>query len=166
MRNQNEIQDRIRYLLTIELDKQVHKGCSRLPDNCKHHLCQPLPDNRKKIAGEVNVNYNRINVDLPWAGLCMLGSDNPEEWGGTICEDPVDAQRCESFTLAVTKEQVSGKFNSQIGDLNWVEQNLPEVYGLLWALGSEKVPTLPWWKSLWFWFLRIRPDPIILNKDE
>jgi hypothetical protein len=165
MKPENEVQDRIRFLLTQELDRRVSDACARLPHKCKHNHRQPL-DVRKQVAGEPNTNYNRTTVDdtsprrLPMIGLCMLGAEDPTQWGGTICEDPIDAQRCPYFDPTDTKASVQEQFQSQIQDLVWLEASLPQVYGLLWALDSGKVPALPWWKLLWFRLLRVRPDPI------
>lgn len=160
MRTETEIQNRIRYLLTLELDQRVAESRTILPHKCRHNHRQLL-DVRKMVEGEPNEQYNRLTGrHLPVIGFCMLGSDNPEEWNGTICEDPIDAQRCPDFTPIGTRESLREAFDSQLKDLEWVQQNMPEVYGLLWALGSENLPSLPWWKSLWFKFIRIRPDPI------
>jgi hypothetical protein len=165
MRSEIVVQDRIRFLLAKELDSRVAKACARLPRNCKHNHRQPL-DIRKKIEGEdgaePNANYNlTFNPESSDIGFCMINSSDPTEWAGDICEDQIDAQRCERFDLISTRESINDGFTLQIKDLDWVAENLPEVYGLLWALGSETLPSLPWWKALWFRFLRIRPDPLI-----
>jgi len=161
MRSEAEIQDRIRFLLTEELDRRILTAGARLPCNCKHNHRQGL-DTRKEIAGEPNENYNRnSSPDAPFIGLCMLNSTSPTEWKGDICEEPIDAQRCPYFDLNVTRESISEEFHRQIKDLDWVAKNMPAVEALLWALGSEVVPSLPWWKRLWFRFLRIRPDPLV-----
>jgi len=166
MRAESEIQDRIRFLLTKELDHQVSEACVRLPCNCKHYHKQPL-DSRKEIVnvvGEIvpNENYNRVSASASSIiGLCMLGAETPEEWKGTICEDPIDAQRCLSFELVSTQESVGREFYLQLKNLDWVAINLPEIYGLLWALGTKSMPKLPWWKALWFKFVQIRPDPLV-----
>jgi hypothetical protein len=75
----------------------------------------------------------------------MYGSEDPQTWPGTICEDPVDAMRCppQAFTPRVTPEVVKKEFEEQIKDLDWVKKNLPEVSALLWVLGSEKLPESP-----------------------
>jgi hypothetical protein len=160
MRSEIEVQDRIRYLLTLELDRRVKEACARLPHKCQHNHRQPL-DVRKEIEGETNPNYNRVGaLHLPVIGLCMLGAENPEQWNGTVCEDPIDAMRCPYFNPTDSRETVQRAFTLQLNDLKWVEGNMPEVYGLLWALGSETMPKLPWWKALWFRFVRIRPDTI------
>lgn len=160
MRSETEVQDRIRFLLTVELDRRISEACARLPGNCKYNHKQPL-DSRKEIAGEPNENYNRVSGVDSRIGLCLLNSEDPTQWNGTICEDPIDAQRCAYFVLINTQESVGEKFRLQIKDLDWVAKNLPETYGLLWALGSETMPKLPWWKALWFRFIQIRSDPLI-----
>jgi hypothetical protein len=161
MRAEGEVQDRIRYLLTIELDRRVAEACARLPHKCQHNHRQPL-DVRKEIEGERNDQYNRVSgVHLPVIGLCMLGAEDPTQWAGTVCEDPIDAMRCPYFTPTATRESIQSEFSRQLSDLEWVSEHLPEVFGLLWALGSETLPKLPWWKALWFRFLQIRPDALV-----
>ena len=163
IRSELEVQDRIRHLLTVELDRCVAKATARLPHQCIHNHRQPL-DVRKVVEGEANPDYNRVERPghLPVIGLCMLGAEDPTQWNGTICEDPIDAQRCPYYTDPTsTHEVVEATFHAQLQDLRWVEANLPEVYGLLWALGSETMPKLPWWKAIWFRFLRIRPDALV-----
>lgn len=161
MRSDTEVQDRIRYLLTLEVDRRIAEATARLPHLCRHNLRHPL-DVRKEVAGDRNLQYNRLaGKSLPTIGLCMLGAEDPTSWPSNICEDPIDAKRCPYFTPMVNKEEVEAQFKSQIRDLKWVGDNLPEVYGLLWALGSTTVPNLPWWKALLFRFLQIRPDSLI-----
>jgi len=165
MKIEAEIQDRIRFLLTEEFGQRVEEATKRLPHKCNHNYRHPL-DPRKQIEGVPNAYYNRVSraEELPVIqsiGLCMLDAEKPEDWAGTICEDPIDAQRCPYFDSVDTKEVVWDKFQVQIKDLQWVQANMPEVYGLLWALGSKKIPDLPWWKRLWYRFLTIRPDPLI-----
>jgi hypothetical protein len=163
MRDESAIQDRLRFLLTKELDRTVAESRARLPHKCEHNHRQPL-DVRKEIAGTPNENYNKVSAKhLPIIGLCMLGADDPSQWNGTICEDPIDAQRCPYYSdPTATSEAVQKEFNRNIKDLVWVEKNLPEAYGLLWALGTEAMPSLPWWKALWFKVIRVRPDPLSL----
>ena len=175
MRTDTEVQDRIRLLLSHELDRRVNEGRLRLPHKCVHNHRHSL-DVRKEIEvegeRESNPDYNRVgptNVEirqglqrhLPVIGLCMLGSEDPEQWAGTICEDPIDAQRCPYYTTTITRESVEQEFKQHLQDLDWVRVNLPEVYGLLWALGSDTMPKLPWWKALWFRLVQIRPDALI-----
>jgi hypothetical protein len=161
MRTELEVQDRIRYLLTLEVDRRVAEASARLPHLCRHNRRHPL-DVRKEVAGEENEQYNRIaGKSLPVIGLCMLGAEDPTSWPGTICEDPIDAKRCPYFSSVLSKALLEEQFKGELRDLEWVSANLPEVYGLLWALGSEMVPRLPWWKALLFRLLQIRPEPLV-----
>ncbi len=191
MRAEAELQNQIRILLDAELNQRLETALAKLPTSCIHNHRQPL-DERKLVDGQPNEAYNRI-VDarsLPVVqtiGLCMLGAENPEEWNGTICEDPIDAQRCPVFSPKFPKQAVIDKFHEQIRDLNWVHDHLPEIYGLLWVLGPEKPlepepapvepepeslpvpvvmdsmspspPTLPWWKRFICRLLRIDVGP-------
>lgn len=159
MRSTAEIQDRIRFLLSEELEHRIDAARARLPHNCVHNARHPL-DVRKHIEGEPNAHYNRLEDrhQLPVLGLCMLGSEDPSTWPGNICEDPIDAKRCPYFTMNRSPEEIKDELTAQIKDLSWVSQNMPEVSGLLWSLGSEDLPKLPWWRAFWFWILQIRPD--------
>ena len=166
MRTENEVADRIRFLLGEELSKRVAVASKRLPRHCKHNYLHSL-DVRKRTEGDFNEAYNRIELaGKQTIGLCMLGQEDPSKWDGTICEDPIDAQRCPVYDPIVTKDTLEEEFLSQIKDLEWVQGNLPEVYGLLWALGSGKTPDLPWWKRVWFRMISIRPDPLVSTKAE
>ena len=163
MRTEADVQDRIRYLLTEEINRRVAEARTRLPHLCRHNHRHPL-DVRKEIAGEPNGQYNRLGrKSLPVIGLCMLGAESPDTWPGTICEDPIDAKRCPVFSPRATKDSVQAEFYTQLRDLDWVSRDLPEVYGLLWALGSPAMPQLPWWKRLLLRFLQVRPEPLSIS---
>jgi hypothetical protein len=149
MRNNGEVQKRIRELLDEEFQRRVRISEERLPACCVYNYRHPL-DSRKRVNGEENPQFNRIarGESLPVVqtiGLCMYGSDNPETWSGTICEDPIDAKRCppQAFTPRTNREAIKKEFEGQIKDLGWVEINLPHVHALLWALGEEKPPVAP-----------------------
>lgn len=167
MRSPEDVRDRVRYLLCVELEARVSLAHKRLPHLCVHNHRQPL-DVRKRVEDEANEAYNRITHGhlpvLQTIGLCMLGSENPTDWPGTICEDPVDAQRCPYFDARLDKKYIWRLFSNQIRDPEWLKANLPEVYGLLWILGEETV-TLPWWKRMWFRLLRIRVEPLQPPED-
>ncbi len=146
MRSEVEIQDRIRQLLQEAFAKQLEDHQEKLPHRCVHNHRQPL-DSRRTVNGEPNPNYNRIsNKELPvlqTIGLCMYGAENPDDWKGTICEEPIDAQRCPLFESKVPKEILEQEFGEKLKDIEWVRANLPEVNGLLWAISSEQLPEAP-----------------------
>jgi len=95
----------------------------------------------------------------------MLNSENPEEWQGTICEDPIDAKRCPFFTALQTKESLFREFVSQTSNPEWLELNMPGVHELLWAAGISQTLAIPWWKRVLLWFKRIRIEPVITVPD-
>lgn len=164
IRSQEEIEDRIRFLLTEELDRRVAEAMKRLPERCKHNHRQPL-DSRKKVEGDQNPGFNRItSQSLPvqqTIGLCMYGAENVESWPGNICEDPVDAHRCgDWFEAEQSKEALLIEFHDQVRDPEWIKTELSEVSGLVWALGKHTAIKLPWWKELWFWVLQIKVEPV------
>lgn len=164
MKTESEMRDRVQFLLLEELDRRVAEASERLPCRCVNNYQHPL-DQNKTVEGRRNDRYNRItdSTGLPvlrTIGLCMLGSEDPTQWGGTICEEPLDAKRCPVFTPSQTKEQLLSLYEEQLRDTEWVKVVLPEVFTLLWALGELVTPKLPWWKRVWFWFLRIRIEPV------
>lgn len=169
MRDTAAIESRIRYLLVQELNERVKIAGRRLPHLCTHNHRQPL-DVRKTVEGEHNEEYNRITRGpklfvAPTIGLCMLGSENPSEWPGNICEDPVDAQRCPYFNPRMDKEKLWASFAEQIRNPDWLQEHMPEVYGLLWTLNASALPELPLWKRVWYWVLRIQVEPLRPQED-
>lgn len=171
MKSPTDIRARVRGLLVRELDLRIEEVTKRLPHLCQHNHRQPL-DTRKTVDGEPNEDYNRTTKrGLPVVqtlGLCMLGSENPEEWGGTICEDPIDAQRCSDFKTVRSKHSIRDEMLDQLVTPGWAEDHMPEVAHLMWVLeGTDLlVGFLPWWKRLLFWFLRIRVEPVLVLGDD
>lgn len=165
MKTRTEIEDHIRALLVAELDSRVQVASRRLPHICVHNHRQPL-DIRRQVDGEPNEMYNRVSHGrslpvLQTMGLCMLNAESPEEWPGTICEDPIDAQRCPDFTPILSKESVYATFVSNMTDPEWIQQNHPEMYGLIWVLDDNSAwIRLPLWKRLWYRLLRIRVEKV------
>jgi hypothetical protein len=90
----------------------------------------------------------------------MLGSNDYQNWNGTICEDPIDAQRCPYFQLKVTKNDIWQEFRQQLADQEWLQDNLPEVATLLWCL-EEKSSPIGWWTRLRFRLFRVKTPPVL-----
>lgn len=144
MKTQIEIEDRIREILKQELRLRVGAASLKLPHHCVHNHQQPL-DTRRQVEGEPNAQWNRITRQqglpvLQTMGLCMLGSEHAEDWQGTICDEPLDAQRCPLFQARQAVADVDEEFRTQTQDAEWVRENLPEVHVLLWALESPSIP--------------------------
>jgi hypothetical protein len=164
MKTQIEIEDRVRFLLAEALDAQVAEASKRLPRLCRHNRQNPL-DTRRQVHGENNPGYNRISVGQGEAvtqtiGLCMLGSDDPEVWGGTICEDDIDAQKCPLFEPILSKQHILTELGHVLQSPQQLREKYPEIYGLVWTLDDARPLEIPWWKRLWFKMLRIRVEPI------
>lgn len=164
MKTLSEIESRIRGLLAEEFDRRVEEAHLRLPSRCVHNHRQEL-DPRKRVEDEPNPSYNRVDrYHLPVVnktGLCMLGADSPEDWQGTICEDPIDAQRCPSFTAIETKSEIYTNFMRDLTLEGWIAKYMPETAALLWVLEAERLYLrVPWWKRLWFRLLRVRLEPL------
>lgn len=163
MKTESEVEGFVRDLVCKELDRRISEASERLPHLCINNYRHPL-DQRKQIEGEENESYNRITdkVGLPVVqtiGLCLLESEDPTEWGGTICEEPIDAKKCPYFTPAKGKEAILPELESELQNFGWVRENLPEVASLLWVLGDFNLG-VPWWKRLLFKFLRIKIEPV------
>lgn len=165
MKTEEEVRSRLQGVLLREFDRRVAEAQERLPGGCVHNRQQPL-DARKTVDGERNYNYNRITrgKGLPvyqTIGLCMLGSENPEEWpGDRICEEPLDAKRCPYFTPKFLKPEILASFKEEMEDPFWVEHNLPEAAALLWLLEEDAKAQLPWWKRVLFHFLTLKVEPV------
>lgn len=163
MKTLGEVEARIRKAIEVELARRLRREV--LPHHCSHNHRQPL-DHRRAIYGEPNEHYNRVSlgvvdgVSLPvlqTVGLCMLGADSPSEWQGTICEDPIDAQRCPKFEQKVSDAAVYEEFLEDLRNPVWLEANLPEVSALLWVVETGIAVSArrrPWWVRLWWWALR------------
>lgn len=157
MRSSTEIEERLRAIVIAELQRRLEREV--LPHLCSHNRRQPL-DHRRTIYGEPNESYNRISagvedgVSLPvlqTIGLCMLGSESPETWAGTICEEPLDAQRCPYFVYKTTRAEVYREFVANLQDPMWVETHLPAAHSLLWVLNAPlKIAPKPTiWGRMW-----------------
>lgn len=155
MRGEEEIRARIQVLTQGEISSRVSLSMERLPQRCVHNYRHPL-DARKRYNGDSNPQYNRIGKSLPIVqeiGLCMIGAEDPSEWGGTICDEPIDAKRCLVFEPLATRQGVTEKVCGQLQDAQWVEANVPEIHVLQWVLGEVDLPRLSWWRRL---LLKIR----------
>lgn len=165
MKTRRQIQNRVTEIISQEWSFRLAKAESRIPCNCRYNHRQPL-DVRKKIEGTPNPNYNRItqskrrtlHVDQT-LGLCMRGSESVESWSGDICEDPIDAQRCSIFIPIESKDSVAVSLKRDLGDPDWISENIPELYTLLWVLDVLKPLTIPWWLRLLYWFKRFKQEP-------
>lgn len=165
MKEYGEIQIRARELVAAELERRRQEAQLRLPHRCTHNHRQLL-DVRPTVDGEPNPTYNRVLSDgTQTIGLCMLGSENGEEWSGTICEDPVDAQRCPYYTPAKSLKELMAEAQQELTDPEWLTANMPELASLLWVLEDSALPRLPWVRRLMLNFRRFKVEPLKPSVD-
>lgn len=165
MKSNSEIWARARECVAAELENRLLEASLRLPHRCVHNHRQAL-DSRKTVEGEPNARYNRINITGDQTiGLCMLGAETPEDWNGTICEEPLDAQRCPYFTPLEDKEAVIRKFAEDVKDPEWVHTHMPELAALMWVLDESAPPRLMWIQRLFLYFRRVRIEPVRPSLD-
>lgn len=165
MKSTVEVEDRLRELLIGELGRRLTR--ETLPQLCSHNHRHSL-DHRRVAYGEPNEGYNRITqgveevdgkrVALPVVqtiGLCMLGAESVETWPGSICEEPIDAQRCPYFEYKVTRTEVYNGFLADLSNPAWVERSLPAVHSLLWVLGALLRVHHSRPRKWWTWFQQV-----------
>lgn len=163
MREASDIESRVRTLLDEALAKRLSETVQRQPYLCRYNHRQPM-DARKQVEGDPNQGYNRLDRrHLPMlqsVGLCMMGSEDPMTWPGTICDEPIDAQRCPSFDPIQTRAHVVAEFESQVRDPEWLREHLPGVYELVWALDTSPPNYhVSFLKRLWLRVTRTRLEP-------
>jgi hypothetical protein len=151
-------------LLLDEWSRREAEARERLPRRCVHNIRHAL-DTRPTIGGDPNPSYNRLDGRraLPVVstiGLCGLGVEDPENWSGTICEDPLDAKRCPDFLPAQSKQAVWDEFVAQVHDFDWVKANLPELASLLLVLEYQVPPIVPWWRRLLYFLRPLHVEPV------
>ena len=169
MKTKFEIEARIKELICSELDRRVAEASERLPTRCLNNYRHPL-DTRKQIEGESNAEYNRITdkQGLPviqTIGFCLLNCEDPENWEGTICEEPIDAKKCSDFKQVKTKSDILPELARDLKDVNWVQVNHPELFTLLWVLGVIQELRVPLWKRILFFIAQIRLEPVTPKID-
>lgn len=148
MKDQTQIEERLRRLVLEALGAHMARFDVKLPTKCRHNHRQPL-DHRKTVYGDSNPSYNRITSakdvsgkGLPVAqtiGLCMYGAENPDDWRGDICEDPIDAQRCNIYNPLVSKKVLYDAFVKGVRSEEWLGTHYPGILSLVWVLGQGVV---------------------------
>lgn len=173
MKSSEEILALAREQVYQELEERLMEASQRLPHRCRFNHRQPL-DVRRTTEGERNPSFNTIAyAHGQTIGLCMLGakkvdgqwvvpeSDQEEaKWEGTICEDPIDAQRCPYFDPEQDKAAVLARFSEDLHNPDWVVENMPELATLLWVLDEQAPPKLTWLQRLLVFLRIVRVEPL------
>lgn len=124
MKTVGKIRHKLRQVRHRLLQKAIRTGLSKKPCNCEH-------------AGLV-----RGNSSEPLFYVCLLDSDKPREWEGTIC-DPSVPNTCPFFKPFREKEQITQEFNHEFDallsqkDIGSIASQYPDVAALLWVIAGE-----------------------------
>lgn len=139
MRKKSQIKKKLRDAKQKYLTKRYREKLSQCPKNCVYNY-------RHKTEDE---NGEEVQI-----GLCMYGSDNPEEWPGMICDDVETAEQCPYFTCKNDKESIRVDFEEELQDDVVVAHHYKDIAALQWVLG-EKVYSwdLVWYQRFHVWLL-------------
>ena len=124
MKSVGKIKHKLRQVRHRLLQKAIRTGLSKKPCNCEH-------------AGLV-----RGNSSEPLFYVCLLDSDRPREWEGTVC-DPSVPNTCPFFKPFREKEQIADDFNREFDellsqkDIGTIASQYPDVAALLWVIAGE-----------------------------
>lgn len=161
MKPERQIRARMKKCVDEEIERRFAEATRRLPRRCKHHIEHAL-DTRAEVNSEPNPLFNRVGsaVHLPVLGLCGYGMGS-EEWGGTICEDPIDAQRCPLFEARQSKEDLIRDLDNELSHKLWVEENMPELAALRWVLEANPNHPMTWWQRFRLLFRKVSVEPVL-----
>ena len=125
MKTKGAVRHKLKQVRHRLLQKAVRNNLSKKPCNCSH-------------SGLV-----RGSASEPLFHVCLLDSNVPKEWEGTIC-DPSVPNTCPFFRAEKTKESIETAFNKEFEDLiskndiGEVASKYPDVAALLWVLSEEQ----------------------------
>jgi hypothetical protein len=103
-----------------------------LPQNCVHnHKHTP------EIVEQDETDLSPTVKEGDDIRLCMLGSDNPEEWPGNICQDPLTAKRCPFFENKHNHQDALREYKERIADPKVLAHEYKDIAALKWTLESD-----------------------------
>jgi len=147
MRTEAEIRQKLKQVQFRHLKKLLEANFKQRPCNCAHN--------------EVHQSLNGSGDPI---GLCMYGSENPEEWEGVICDEAFGgitlARNCGTFKPHKTKIEIKAEFNALMEneDLGVIAAQYPDVAALLWTLGERGYTPTLWQRFLWwYWPAHVLP---------
>lgn len=129
MKPEGQIRHKLVQVRFRHLKREIRGGLSRRPQNCSHNGTVASPSG-------------------PF-GVCLLGSDKPDSWNGTPCDErfggDVRAGKCPYFDCVRSKDEIKQDFNAFLYDasLPEVAEKYPDMAALLWVLEEDSPPALP-----------------------
>lgn len=129
MKTESEVKQRYRTLYQKHLDKYLHANLRPAHLNCVHNV------RHEDKHGVIH--------------LCFLGSDDPENWPGNVCDTDEIAQACPFFTPKKSKEDLVRDFDPT---------QYPDLVALQWVMDTvqdlEPVSPRTWYQRFWAWLAR------------
>jgi hypothetical protein len=121
MKTEGSIKHKLKQVKYRIVQKAIRTSLSKKPCNCKH-------------SGLVR---GASGDDLFY--VCLLDSDKPKLWEGTICDQSVPPN-CPFFKVEKTKEEVEQEIEDllQSGDMGKIASMYPDIAALLWVLDESK----------------------------
>ncbi len=165
MKTQDEVEKRLRKLLTRYRDRYVHEKTDRVYHNCVHnyeHKSKPLP---YSVSDRPDTGMTPARKVLPVLSpeptihICMYGSKSGE-WNGDVCDAlDVRAPDCPWFKRRTGEQEAGEQFDGLMSNVRYVFDNYRDVAALQWVLDirdpaeiQEPEPELPLWKRIVRWF--------------
>jgi hypothetical protein len=126
MKDADEIQNKLEQLKSEHLQLRIKRRTDPHPRNCRH-------------------NYKH-EEDGESIRLCMLGADNPHEWGGRICDNQETAESCPFFEPRQSEDEIRKEFQSDLQDPEAVNEDMRDVSALRWVLNEDEYHhDVSWW---------------------
>ena len=121
MKTEGSIKHKLKQVKYRIVQKAIRNSLSKKPCNCKH-------------SGLVR---GSSGDDLFY--VCLLDSDKPKLWEGTICDQSVPPN-CPFFKSEKTKEEIEQEIDDllQSGDMGKIASVYPDIAALLWVLDESK----------------------------
>lgn len=157
MKSEKELKQKLRAVKTSYLVKKYKERLSKKPCNCVHNYRYSTVDvedpghNYKHLVDWLDDDDQQDDVNATEVGLCMLNADNPEEWGGVICDDVKTAEDCPFFQARFSREDIETEFEKELEDDIIVAHNYKDIAALQWMIG-EKVYS---WDLKWYQRFRV-----------
>lgn len=124
MKSEGAIKHKIKQVRFRLTEKALRNARSKRPCNCKHSGLV------RGVAGD-EMFY-----------VCLLDSDRPKDWDGTIC-DPSIPPKCPYFEPEKTRERIEEEIWQVLnsGDIGKIASHYPDLAALLWVLeGIDSEP--------------------------
>ena len=121
MKSESSIKHKLKQVRFRNLKREIRKGLSRRPCNCKHS---------GSVRGQASDHMFYV---------CLLDVDDPKEWDGVIC-DPSMPANCPFFKPHKTKELIEEELDKTLnsGDMGKIAEQYPDIAALLWVLAGIK----------------------------